>query len=243
MDGAWGTGKMTEFEVFTYRMLLAFLFGAAIGAERQWHQKMAGLRTNVLVSVGAACFVTFSDLSKGADPTRVAAQVVSGIGFLGAGVIMRDGFNVHGLNTAATLWCSAAVGCLAGAGHMVAGAVGSALIVLANSLLRPAADLMNRHLRAAAEGEVHYGICVVAAEAEGAKLRAELLEQLAKAGIGLEELKSADTDAAGRVEITAAVVAQRRNDAALEAIVGQLSLHPLVSDAKWQVVAAGVPRG
>ena len=91
--------------------------GAVIGFERQWRNRLAGLRTNTLVALGAASFVVFAALVPGdASPTRVAAQVVSGIGFLGAGIIFREGFNVRGLNTAATLWCSAAVGLLAGIG-------------------------------------------------------------------------------------------------------------------------------
>src|SRR6478672_1946527 len=100
--------------------------GTVIGLERQYRARLAGLRTNALVAVGATLFVLLSahgfgglTTSGDADPTRVAAQIVSGIGFLGAGVIMRDGLNVRGLNTAATLWCSAAVGSLAGAGLYV----------------------------------------------------------------------------------------------------------------------------
>jgi putative Mg2+ transporter-C (MgtC) family protein len=228
-----------DIEVFAYRLAFAFVFGAAVGAERQWHQKMAGLRTNVLVALGAASFVGFSDLAaKGVDPTRIAAQVVSGIGFLGAGVIMRDGFNVHGLNTAATLWCSAALGCLAGAGYLAEGAVAAVLIVLANSLLRPAADLMNRRLRAPGECEAPYTVTLIAAEQEGASLRADLLEQLNKAGLGLVEMKSAGTATDGQVEIVAALLSPRRNDAALEAIIGKLSLHRQVSDAKWRAGTA-----
>jgi putative Mg2+ transporter-C (MgtC) family protein len=85
--------------------------GACIGFERQWRQRMAGLRTNTLVTIGAASFVIFEDLfPNDGSTTQVAAQVVSGIGFLGAGIIFREGLHVTGLN-AATLWCSAAVGC------------------------------------------------------------------------------------------------------------------------------------
>lgn len=88
----------------------AFLLGGLIGFERQFRHRLAGLRTNTLVAVGAATFVVFSSLVSGdSSPTRVAAQIVSGIGFLGAGIIFKEGFNVRGLNTAATLWCSAAV--------------------------------------------------------------------------------------------------------------------------------------
>jgi putative Mg2+ transporter-C (MgtC) family protein len=94
---------------FSFRLLMALLLGAAIGVERQWRQRMAGLRTNTLVSLGAGIFITLA-VKIGGDATgRVASYVVSGIGFLGAGVIMKDGVNVKGLNTAATLWCSAAI--------------------------------------------------------------------------------------------------------------------------------------
>ena len=89
----------------TLRLATALVVGAVIGIERQWRHKMAGLRTNVLVSVGAAVFCLIAALSdREASPTRIAAQVASGIGFLGAGVILREGLNVRGLNTAATLW-------------------------------------------------------------------------------------------------------------------------------------------
>ena len=109
--------------------------GTVIGLERQYRARMAGLRTNALVAVGATLFVLLSAYGfRGAtaDPTRVAAQIVSGIGFLGAGVILRDGLNVRGLNTAATLWCSAAVGALAGAGMFTAASAGTVLVVVVN---------------------------------------------------------------------------------------------------------------
>ncbi|MCZ3275985.1 MgtC/SapB family protein, partial [Acinetobacter baumannii] len=87
----------------------------AIGAERQYRQRTAGLRTNALVAIGAAAFVDLGQrLGGDVESIRVIAYVVSGIGFLGAGVIMKEARNVRGLNTAATLWCSAAVGSIAG---------------------------------------------------------------------------------------------------------------------------------
>ena len=95
----------TTFGTAALNMGAALLFGAAIDFERQWRQRLAGLRTNTLVALGAATFVVFEGLFPGdSSPTRVAAQVVSGIGFLGAGIIFREGLNVRGLNTAATLW-------------------------------------------------------------------------------------------------------------------------------------------
>src|ERR1700704_3637516 len=112
---------------------VAVAVGAAIGFERQWRQRLAGLRTNTLVALGAASFVVFENLlSTEASPTRVAAQVVSGIGFLGAGIIFREGLNVRGLNTAATLWCSAAVGLFAGSGAHLQAGLAAGLIVGVN---------------------------------------------------------------------------------------------------------------
>src|ERR1700709_1263259 len=123
----------------------AFVLGTLIGAERQYRQRTAGLRTNVLVTVGAAAFVDLAMHLSGADgAVRVIAYVVSGIGFLGAGVIMKQGLDVRGLNTAATLWASAAVGSCAGA-DMIAQAAALTVFVLAgNALLRPLVNAINR---------------------------------------------------------------------------------------------------
>ncbi len=97
-------------------LLTAFVLGTLIGAERQYRQRTAGLRTNVLVAVGAAAFVDIGMRLNGAgSAAHVLAYVVSGVGFLGAGVIMKEGLNIRGLNTAATLWGSASVGATAGA--------------------------------------------------------------------------------------------------------------------------------
>ncbi len=112
------------------------MLGALIGVEREFRQKAAGLRTNTLIALGAALFTIVSlELAQGvsgADPARVAAQVVTGVGFLGAGAILRTGSGVHGLTTAATIWMNAAIGVAAGAGRYALAAAGTlaALIVL-----------------------------------------------------------------------------------------------------------------
>ena len=136
------------------RLGSALLLGGVIGFERQWRQRMAGLRTNALVAIGAAGFVVFSMMVSGNDsPTRVAAQIVSGIGFLGAGVILREGINITGLNTAATLWCSAMVGTFAGAGQLLASVLAGAFVVSTNLLLRPIVRLINKQPLGAIEIE------------------------------------------------------------------------------------------
>src|SRR5437660_8165657 len=106
---------------FCLHAAAAALMGAAIGLERQWHLlHTVGLRTNALVALGAALFVSMPHLLGGIPgPSHLAGQVATGVGFLGGGVILREGLNVRGMNTAATLWCSAAVGALAGCGRLL----------------------------------------------------------------------------------------------------------------------------
>ncbi|MBF7687459.1 MgtC/SapB family protein [Acinetobacter rathckeae] len=123
----------------------AFILGGLIGFERQYRQRTAGLRTNVLVCLGAAAFVdTAMLLDDGSGAVRVISYVVSGIGFLGAGVIMREGGNIQGLNTAATLWCSAAIGAAAGSDLIVEAIIVTLFILAANTLLRPIVHFMDR---------------------------------------------------------------------------------------------------
>ncbi|MCS6877953.1 MAG: MgtC/SapB family protein [Geminicoccaceae bacterium] len=217
-------------------LLVALSLGAAIGLERQWRQRLAGLRTNTLVALGAAAFVVFSIGTPGeASPTRVAAQVVSGIGFLGAGIIFREGFNVRGLNTAATLWCSAAVGVLAGAGSFLLAAVVAGLVVLTNLALRPLAALINRQPLLAPESDTAYAVTIVCRAAQEAHVRALLLQGLASAGLRLRGLDSHDLDEADKVEIAARVLADQRADRTLEQIIGRISLEPGVTAARWRV--------
>ena len=118
-----------EYLSFLGRISVCFILGVIIGLERQYRRRIAGIRTITLVSLGAFLFVSVSKLTIANDISRVAAQVVSGIGFLGAGIILRDGKNIRGLNTAATLWCSAAVGTLTALGLLIEACIGVAFIL------------------------------------------------------------------------------------------------------------------
>jgi putative Mg2+ transporter-C (MgtC) family protein len=217
------------------RLAVALLLGSAIGVERQWYQKMAGLRTNALVALGACGFVVFSGLVGQGDPTRVAAQVVTGIGFLGAGVILREGINVHGLNTAATLWCSAMVGTLAGAGLLGPSVLAAGFVIVTNLLLRPLVRRLNFRSLTATDVETCYTVEIACKAAEEARMRSLLLHALSQSGLGLRRLDSQDIADTSKVTVTAQAVAAKRNDAALEQIVGRLSLEPDVSAATWQI--------
>jgi putative Mg2+ transporter-C (MgtC) family protein len=129
---------MTTLE-FTLRLLTALFSGMLIGIERQWHHKSAGLRTNTLVATGAALFVLLSInlTQEQGDVTRIIGQVVTGIGFIGAGIIFKEGISVHGLTTAATVWCSSAIGSIAAAGYYIETLIGVAAIISVNTMLIP----------------------------------------------------------------------------------------------------------
>jgi putative Mg2+ transporter-C (MgtC) family protein len=216
----------------------AVILGSVIGFERQWRNRLAGLRTNTLVALGAASFVIFEALLPDqSSPTRVAAQVVSGVGFLGAGVIFREGLNVRGLNTAATLWCSAAIGLLAGAGYAGYAAMATAFVVFVNLLLRPIVNFINRQPLVSTELEIGYVVSITCRSPDEAQIRALLLQSLATSGLALRRLDSSDLNGSARVVVTAFVRAHQRVDNEVEKIVGRLSLEPTVSAARWQAVA------
>jgi putative Mg2+ transporter-C (MgtC) family protein len=210
--------------------------GAVIGFERQYRARMAGLRTNALVAVGATLFVLLSAhgfSGASADPTRVAAQIVSGIGFLGAGVIMRDGLNVRGLNTAATLWCSAAVGALAGAGMFTVALAGTVLVVVVNIALRAAGRVVDRRPDTGDEHPTTYTFVAVTRDDHEAHVRALLVQALTRTEFRLQSIASNNTDTNGHVEVRAELVGDQRDDRQMESAVSRLSLEPSVTSIRW----------
>ena len=173
---------------FTGRLCAALLFGAMIGLERQKRQRRAGLRTNALVSLGSASFVSLSVMmTDDTSPTRIISQVVSGVGFLGAGAILRDGMNVRGLNTAATLWSAAAVGALSGTGFVLHSFITAALVVFTHVALRPVGysiDLQKPERQR--KGEVVYQAEIICRGGQEGYIRALLLQTV---GVGLLQLR------------------------------------------------------
>jgi putative Mg2+ transporter-C (MgtC) family protein len=217
-------------------LLTALLLGAIIGAERQWHQRIAGLRTNALVSGGAAMFVSISHLvPMTPNSLQVAAQVVSGIGFLGAGVIMREGLSIRGLNTAATLWCSAAVGSLCGFGFVREAAIGAAGVLGANVLLRPLGRRIDRQPSHATEVETRYILRFICRGEDETKLRGLLIHLLHSLPLALQALHSEDINSSGKVEVRATLVSWERENTVLEDMVQRLGLESGVSAVSWEL--------
>ena len=216
------------------RIGLGLLLGAAVGFERQWRARTAGLRTNALVSLGAALFVMLSAYGfDSGDPTRVAAQVVSGIGFLGAGVIMKRGPSISGLNTAATIWASAAVGCLAGAGSYLLAIAGTAAVILANTFLRPLGRLLDRGpTRIGREiPPVSYEFTVRCPEDAETTVRALVFEAVHRDEFTVQSVTSTDTEAG--VVIVATLTSVSRDDRALERAIERLVYEPAVTAVHW----------
>jgi putative Mg2+ transporter-C (MgtC) family protein len=212
----------------------AFLLGALIGFERQYRQRTAGLRTNVLVAVGAAAFVDLGANAMPGGEVQIIAYVVAGIGFLGAGVIMQEGTHVRGLNTAATLWCSAAVGACAGAGA-VAQAVALTVFVLAgNTLLRPLVNYINRQPLDEATTEALYQVHVVCGATEVSDMREVIFAELEKANYPIQSMEIL-SETEEHVELTASLVPTTADPDELDAVVAALEKAPGVESAAWTV--------
>ena len=229
------TFQLYDFLDTLVSLATAFVLGALIGAERQYRQRTAGLRTNVLVAVGASAFVDLAMHLAGADgAVRVIAYVVSGIGFLGAGVIMKQGLDVRGLNTAATLWASAAVGSCAGA-DMAAQAVALTVFVLAgNTLLRPLVNAINRIPLDAQSTEATYEFKLTVTPEALPAMRDRLVEQLEKANYPVADVEIVE-HGDDLLEIVATLVSTAIHPAELEAVVADLERQPGVRHATWEV--------
>lgn len=136
-------------EQFIVYLLICFFLSFFIGIERQYRHRSVGLRTTILVAIGSYLFVSFSVLLNGynIDVTRIAAQIVTGIGFLGAGVILKDGVKIRGLTTAATLWCTASIGVLCASGFILEAISGTVIILFSNVFLRYVNKIVNQKSR------------------------------------------------------------------------------------------------
>jgi putative Mg2+ transporter-C (MgtC) family protein len=190
------------------RIALAAALGGAIGAERELRERGAGLRTHLLVSVGSALFTLvsaygFRGFDYGSqngivfDPTRIAAQIVTGIGFLGAGAIIRQGLSVRGLTTAATLWIAAAIGLAAGAGYYSAAVVTTATVLIA---LGPLRYVARRTLR-----RVRHEEAQLIVELRPGESGARVLEILTRAGARPQSLEFAEEHGRRRVAVDVAL--------------------------------------
>ncbi len=221
---------------FAMNIGAALLMGMAIGLERQFRQHPAGLRTNALICLGAALFVSVSrTIEHESSPTRVAAQVVSGIGFLGGGVILREGLNVRGLATAATMWCSAAVGTLAGLGFLVQGAIGTGVVLFVHLALRPVVRKIEAKTKGTGDVETLYRVRVVCSGEQVAVVRSIFMRHVnSQSTMTVQGISTQETEQAERSAVVIEIFATERNDKYMNDLVSRICIEPSVSSVSWE---------
>ena len=216
-------------------LVAAFVLGTLIGAERQYRQRGGGLRTHALVAVGAATFVDIGmHLNGNVGATQVIAYVVTGVGFLGAGVIMKQGSSVWGLNTAATLWCSAAVGACAGADLAFEAIALTGFVLAGNTLLRPLVNAINRTPINEGTTEAIYEVRITTSADYLDKSRELLRERLEAGNYPLQGIEVIERENEG-VELVATLLGTAANPRELDEIVSHLDRNPHVESASWSL--------
>jgi putative Mg2+ transporter-C (MgtC) family protein len=223
----------------TLRLGASIFVGALIGLERQWSKHTAGVRTHSLVALGAALFVLLARLAgTPQEAARMAAQVVTGIGFLGAGVLMRTGLTVHGLNTAATVWCTAALGVLCAAADYWSVLLGTGAVLLVNLAFRPVSRMLTKFSTRQPPQPFHYSIRVTCDPGRGAAI-CSLLTQLVNAGpFVIQSLEQDPGTETSSILLTLSAVDYQ--SVQLEQITTRINLEPGVKSVSWRLDASSL---
>jgi len=214
-------------------LIAAFIFGGLIGLERQFRQRTAGLRTNILVAVGAAIFVDAGNRLLGHEgAVHVMAYVVSGIGFLGAGVIMREEGNVRGINTAATLWASGAVGACAGADLILEAGLATLFVLATNTLLRPIVSLINRQPLDTNAVEVTNSVYIITSKYSQKVALKQFIATLEAAGYQAQDIE-VHQFGGEEVEIQAVLTDSAVDGRRMDALIQEITNLEYVNQAFW----------
>ena len=223
-------GSLTDTAV---SLSAAFILGGIIGLERQYRQRTAGLRTNILVALGAAIFVDAANRLTGHDgAVHVMAYVVSGIGFLGAGVIMREEGNVRGINTAATLWASGAVGACAGADLILEACLATVFVLAANTLLRPVVSMINCQPLDTSAVEVTNSVYIITPKHSQKHVLKQFIKTLENAGYQTQDIE-VHQFGADDVEIQAVLTASSVNGNEMDLLITKIADQDFVTQAFW----------
>ena len=220
-----------ELTHFSLNTLLALAMGLLIGIERQFRQHPAGLRTNALVCVGAALFIS---LTRTADDHVNPSYIVSGIGFLAGGVILREGLTVKGMNTAATLWCTAAVGSLSGSGHREEALIATAVVLGVHLTMRPLSHWIDARMKHAVGVETTYRLRIVCDVVEETLVRSIVLRHIAsQARMSVQGISTQDGSEPGRAIVEAEIFSLDRNERAMQDVMSRLNIEPAVKSVSW----------
>lgn len=222
-----------ELADFSIRIMVAIILGFFIGLERQLTNHPAGIRTTVLVSTGACLFTMFSQIMGVEDTTRIAAQVVTGIGFLCSGIILKEGLNVKGINTATTIWCTAAIGVITSSGYLDFAIVGTALLIGSTLIFR----VISRRVTPLVssndydDGNV-YNLSISCTEEYEFEIRSAIVRSLENSKLQLTHLESADIGEKVKIQAHVVIYGSRR-DVYIERLTAVLSLEKGVEKIGW----------
>ena len=223
-------------EIYALRLFLALLIGGLMGLERQMHHRMAGTRTHALVAGGGAAFVMTAALIQG-DPSaqgRIVSYIISGVGFLGAGVIFKEGGQIQGLNTAASIWCAAAVGTLAGLGFPLHAAVTAAGVLTVNAALRPLAyKFRPTTTDELAAPDQDYRFEFVCRQADESGMRMLLLHTIDRSPVRLHDLQSEEFENNGHRKIKAGLRTASSAHKAVEELAARFSMETCITSVGW----------
>lgn len=232
---------ITTISGFAIRLILAIILGLIIGFERQWTRHQAGILTNIIVCVGAYAYtsVSYITVPDNVDTTRIASQVVCGIGFLGAGLIIRDGANIRGLSTAATIWTTAAVGILCTVNNILYSVIVALAIVIMNIFLHPLSNHIDK-VRHYNEGKIKrnaeciYKISIKCFDEHEIEIRSNLIKIIReKDGVLLHNLESNEDDE-GNVKIRAYISTVKQNNDLVESILANIGKEEGIISAGWK---------
>lgn len=220
---------------FATRIVVSLLLGMFIGFERQLTGHPAGIRTNMLICLGSCMFLLFPMIMGSDDIQRVASYIVSGVGFLCSGVIFKENGTVKGLNTAATLWCTAAIGLLSSSGMYSYAFIATFILLMANVIFRPLSQKIDP-LDNFNEDESFYKINIVCHETEELKIRSEILKETKKTKLTLTELDTKELENNKvQIEATYRFIGQRIDDT-IEGLVSTLSIKHGIKKVGWEII-------
>ncbi len=225
---------------FVIRILIAAVLGAAIGIERELRKHYAGIVTNLIVCIGAFGFTSFSYLAGDAntDVTRVAAQVVCGVGFLGAGVILSDGTKVKGINTAATIWAAAAVGILCCLDKIWFALILAAVVILSHLLIHPISEAIRKQRQydkeKNAKEEAFFQISLTCREEAATHIKEKMIGYITSLdGVLLRKFDTMVLED-GNIKLHAGISMKKKNDETVEEIIAYIATDKNIISTGWK---------
>lgn len=223
--------------IYVLRMGIALLLGAIIGLERQFSRQMAGLRTNALVALGSClfCLITFQSPGEG-DAFRIAAAVVTGIGFLGGGVIVRDGFTIKGLTTAATMWCTSAIGVAVAIGYVLEAIIATGMIILVNVVMRPLSQWIRAMRADSAPQQYQYHLIVACEQALAHQVRVAVGQIAESSRLLLRTVDEMPGIKPENRRIALLLQSDREDSREVERVMALVLAQPGVVSAAWEPV-------